>query len=314
MESTLKRMKIDSAQVSQNQSLAKASKPTSISPNATTGKPTNEASPTKKVDKTEKNQQILKRWFSRIGVEEKSGTEDFTEVIKQASRREHLLATNRMTNLQSILSNAISVNIESNDSDALDPDWFFSFAKFAEDIHSPAMQSLWGKIIAVEISKPGSFSLRTLSLLKQLTQRDAKLFSKVASVASRNKRDSTPKLLVGYYQKPGLLSWLSGNNSPHINLGQFGITYPDILSLIDMGLIFASEIETGELSTEHREEWRCGDMRFDLSPKRSGTAMIYYKFTSVGSELYRLATKQRREDYVTQLLTLYAQAFDITRH
>jgi hypothetical protein len=51
-----------------------------------------------------------------------------------------------------------------------------------------------------------------------------------------------------------------------------------------------------------------------LSPKRSGTAMIYYKFTSVGSELYRLATKQRREDYVTQLLTLYAQAFDITRH
>ena len=306
-------MKIDKPPATPNQTLAAADKAKAVTPITAAGKTTEQEKSTKKVEKTEQNQQLLKRWFSRIGVEEKAGIENAVEIVKQASRREHLLAANRMSNLQNVLSHALSVNIEGQEGEGLDPDWFFSFAKFAEDIHSPAMQSLWGKIIAVEISKPGSFSLRTLSLLKQLTQRDAKLFSKVASVASRSKKDSTPKLLVGYYQKPGLLSWLSRSSSPHINLNQFGITYPDMLSLIDMGLIFASEIETGELSTERREEWRCSDMRFELTPKRSGTALIYYKFTSIGSELYRLATKQRREDYVTQLLALYSSAFTITR-
>ena len=268
---------------------------------------------TKSTDKIERSRQLLLRWFTQVGIQESEEGLSELELVKRASRREHILSSNRMRNLQHVLDHALSVNIEVSNKESLDPDWFFSFAKFAEDIHSPAMQSLWGRIIAVEISQPGSFSLRTLSLLKQLTQRDAKVFSKVASIASRKKSDPTPRILVGYYQKPTLLSWLSGPANPHLNLAQFGITYPDLLALIDTGLIFASEIETGELDPERREQWRCQDAKFSLSPKRGSTALIYYKFTSVGSELYRLVSKQPRSDYVEQLLALLNVAFDISR-
>lgn len=303
-------MKIDSSSPNIKNSVQKVDTPTSVS-NASASEQVKRQ--TKSTEKIERSRQLLLRWFTQVGIQESQEGLPDVELVKHAARREHILSTNRMRNLQQVLEHALSVNIEVSNKESLDPDWFFSFAKFAEDIHSPAMQSLWGRIIAVEISQPGSFSLRTLGLLKQLTQRDAKVFSKVASIASRKKSDPTPRILVGYYQKPTLLSWLSGPANPHLNLSQFGITYPDLLALIDMGLIFASEIETGELDPDRREQWRCQDANFSLSPKRGSTALIYYKFTSVGSELYRLVSKQSRHDYVEQLLSLLNVAFDVTR-
>lgn len=264
--------------------------------------------------KVDQNQKILRRLFAQVGISEPSAIGDEVDLLKHTSRREHILAANRLKNLQKVFEHALEVNIESENSEALDPDWFFSFAKFAEDIHSPAMQSLWGKIIAVELAQPGSFSLRTLALLKQLTQRDAKLFSKIASVASRKKQDATPLLLVGYYQKPTFFRLFTGPSNPHLNLSNFGITYPDLLALIDMGLIFASEIETGELDPDRTVQWRCGDVRFDLTPKRGSTALIYYKFTSVGSELFRLVNKKHHADYTEQLCELLSNAFTVVLH
>ncbi|MDM7861427.1 TIGR03899 family protein [Alteromonas sp. ASW11-36] len=281
---------------------------------AVTSPPAEAANTPRKAKKADKNQQVLRRLFAQIGISDSHAIGNDLDLVKHTSRREQILAANRLRNLQKVFDHALEVNIDTEHAEGIDPDWFFSFAKFAEEIHSPAMQSLWGKIIAVELAQPGSFSLRTLALLKQLTQRDAKLFSKVASVASRKQHDATPLLLVGYYQKPSLFGWFTGPSNPHLNLAHFGITYPDLLALIDMGLIFASEIETGELDPDRTVHWRCGDIKFDLTPKRGSTALIYYKFTSVGSELFRLVNKQRRADYTEQLCELLSNAFTVVRH
>lgn len=162
------------------------------------------------------------------------------------------------------------------------------------------------------MSTPGSFSLRTLHLLTNLTQKDAKMFNRAASLASRKKADSTPKILVGFHQRRNFLSWIRNDTHQHINIAKYGITYPDILSLIDMGLIFASEIETGELDPNRREHWRCGDLSFDIAPKKNGTALAYYKFTSVGSELYRLAVKHQNQNYTDGLLSTLSRAFEVS--
>ena len=274
----------------------------------------NQSTKTPESKRSKRTADKLNRWFAQVGILESNVGSNSIDLIKQNSRREQILSLNKMKNLQSILDVAVSVNIEVNQQENIDPDWFFTFARLAEDIHSPAMQSLWGKIVAVEMSQPGSFSLRTLHLLTHLTQRDAKLFNRAASLASRKKADSTPKILIGYHQRPTFFSWLSNDTHHHINIAKFGITYPDILSLIDMGLIFASEIETGELDPNRREQWRCGEVCFDIAPKNNGIALAYYKFTSVGSELYRLASKTPNIGYTENLITTLSKAFEVIQH
>jgi uncharacterized repeat protein (TIGR03899 family) len=174
------------------------------------------------------------------------------------------------------------------------------------------MQELWGKIFAVETAKPGSFSLKTLGLLKQLTQKDAQIFRNAVNLGSKHKDGSSPKLILGYYQKNNIWSFFSSHKNYRLNLAEFGLGYTDILSLIDLGLIHHSEIESGELPIGIPAQWRCAGQVLDLIAKRSGTTLVYYKFTSTGAELCKLVTRKRQDAYVKSLRITLDKAFHIT--
>ena len=87
--------------------------------------------------------------------------------------------------------------------------------------------------------------------------------------------------------------------------------YPDILSLMDLGLIHHSEIESGELAIGISAEWRCAGQILDLTAKRTGTTLVYYKFTTTGAELSKLVTRKRQDTYVKSLRTTLDNAFTI---
>src|SRR5260370_29383469 len=55
----------------------------------------------------------------------------------------------------------------------IEDDWLNLFARFAEDKSSEELQALFGRILAGEIRKPGSFSLRTIQLMATISKRDA---------------------------------------------------------------------------------------------------------------------------------------------
>lgn len=48
------------------------------------------------------------------------------------------------------------------------------------DISNEQMQNLWSKILAGEIKRPNTYSLRTLNTLKNITQQEAKLFEDIS--------------------------------------------------------------------------------------------------------------------------------------
>jgi len=50
-----------------------------------------------------------------------------------------------------------------------------------EDVSEPAIQALWGRILAGEVQQPGSFSLRTLAFLTTLTHEEAKDFERLCA-------------------------------------------------------------------------------------------------------------------------------------
>lgn len=259
---------------------------------------------------TAPHRQKILSWFSRVGISPSMASPDPQREKQALARRKQIIELQKASNLKAVLNIALNVSITESDNDSLDPDWFFAFSSLAEEIYSPAMQELWGKIFAVEISRPGSFSLRSLQLLKSLTHRDAKVFAKAVSMASRRQHDKVPRILVGYHRRKGWLSFLR-RPPEQINLASVGLSYPDLLALQDMKLLYASEIESGEYTQGQQSSWRCGNENLLLESKSSGVALVYYKFTAIGSELYKLVSRQDNQAYTKLLKSVLSEAFVI---
>ena len=68
--------------------------------------------------------------------------------------------------------------------DEPDHDWTARFFNnYIQDISSEEMQLLWGTVLAGEIVRPGSTSIRSLSILRNLDQRTAALFQTLCALS-----------------------------------------------------------------------------------------------------------------------------------
>lgn len=251
----------------------------------------------------------MMQWFSRAGIFTSSKTSLDQEPAKIAARHQFIKAQRKIKNLENILAIALKYSQEQSSTEEIDPDWFFSFVEMAEDINAPAMQELWGKIFSVEFGTPGSFSLRTLDTLKKLTHKDAKIFKHAVGLSSRKKNENSLTILLGYHRQAHFFALLRGAKSAHLNLSKYGLTYTNLLSLMDMGLIFSSELETGELATNNSIDYRCAGETFSLQAKQSGISLNYYKFTATGTELARLVNGKSKSSYFEDLKNLLSQGF-----
>lgn len=85
----------------------------------------------------------------------------------------------RQANLEEIAAKAMRMVPDTVSADSVDRDWFQHFLECAQDTSNEEMRLLWSKVLAGEISKPGSFSRRTVHLAKLLSVEDARAFSKI---------------------------------------------------------------------------------------------------------------------------------------
>ncbi|MGF1773435.1 DUF2806 domain-containing protein [Vibrio wakamikoensis] len=122
---------------------------------------------------------------------------------KQVQSRKQIQAMQEEVNLTKTVLLAEqeieSGNYEAND-EPVDPDWFTRWRDNAEKVSNDYLQSLWAKVLAGEVTTPGSYSLRTLDLLKCLSKREAELISKLGGFIVDNRvvrgltRHSTTKV------------------------------------------------------------------------------------------------------------------------
>ena len=84
----------------------------------------------------------------------------------------------RLTNVRSVLEAAAD---ELGDKEVSDhepnPDWTARFFNEVQDVSSEDMHKIWAKILTGEVESPGRTSLRTLDILRNMTKRDAEMFS-----------------------------------------------------------------------------------------------------------------------------------------
>lgn len=107
------------------------------------------------------------------------------DIAQRSSLRADFQERKRQNNVEIITTVAASelAGEESVPDESPDSDWISRFFRAAEDVSSEQMQDIWGRILAGEIKKPGSYSLKTLDFVKNLTASDAKMLEHVARVA-----------------------------------------------------------------------------------------------------------------------------------
>ncbi|MDX4957827.1 DUF2806 domain-containing protein [Delftia acidovorans] len=112
-----------------------------------------------------------------------------SETIDEATQIYTARALGKDLNLLNVASNAVSELSRVANQTAVTPesestitlDWLNSFASEAEKMSSEYMQKLFGKILAGEICKPRSFSIKTLRTVSEMDQEAAEFFASCCS-------------------------------------------------------------------------------------------------------------------------------------
>lgn len=156
--------------------------------------------------------------------------------------------------------------------DKYDFDWFIRFYEAVGNISNEEMQEIWARILAGEINNPGSFSLRAIDILKNLSRADAELFERVCLYAMRTS---------GHIFVPNYDSYLD----------TFGISYSDVMRLDELGLLNSNGLLVLSIQVQNSESVLLNNdqMAITLRSKGNDASMIEVKqfpLTDVGRELF----------------------------
>ena len=227
-------------------------------------------------------------------------------LAQRAQRRIQMQHERQQQNLERVIALAAEYCPEQVSSQDVDPDWFQQFCDLIINISNVSMQQLWAKILAGEIASPGRFSLKTLHMLQRMSFKEAQALQCAANVTCRIRQDNSARIYFGYTRRPTLWRFLTGRSRAILNIAQYGLTYPMILSLVEIGLIHSTEIESGELSSGQHIQWQFSQLSVKGTVISKNACLQYYKYTPSGAELLPLLSSQANPHYVDALKTLLA--------
>ena len=110
-----------------------------------------------------------------------------------------------------------------------DHDWTARFFNEVQDVSSDDMRAIWAKVLAGEVEKPGSTSARTLTILKNLDRKSARLFNTLCSICVSLRLDAN----VALDARVPSMGGQPGQNS----LQKYGLSYDSLNILNEYGLI-----------------------------------------------------------------------------
>lgn len=193
------------------------------------------------------------------------------------------------------VANAIQVAIEQLESEqesvitekTINADWLNEWGEHAGFVSDNDMQQLWGKILAGEVKEPGSFSLRTMQFLRNLSKEEANLIHKYLNY---NMTNFIVKDIEGYTDKNSL----SLENI--IKLNEIGILAPDLMGSLSMTFNVVQKTDKG-INTKLLHYYSL--LLIIESDKENISFMLpIIKPTQLGLELAKLGNYTGDENYL----------------
>lgn len=106
------------------------------------------------------------------------------DISQEIQERMEFQQQKELSNINNVVGMAAhelgAKEVKNND---VDHDWATRFFSDVKDVSSEQMQQIWAKVLAGEVETPGRTSLRTLSILRDMTQKDAERFYQVTKFA-----------------------------------------------------------------------------------------------------------------------------------
>ena len=240
-----------------------------------------------------------------IPVEKQMPVED------RSIKRERLATLRKQKNIETIMEKTFAFCANNSIDKRTDLDWFNRYITLAEDVSNKTMQDLWAKILAGELSRPGSYSLKALKVFRDMSITDAKLLAKACSLAVKDQSKKNIRIVSGTYQQPGLFNFLNKDRQSYINLSHFGLNYADILSLADNHLLYQQESESSMMASGETLNLNYNGVPLKLTGKKQNTAIQFYKFTPIGTELAHLISDKPNDDFLAMLKQQLSHHFEI---
>ena len=162
----------------------------------------------------------------------------------------------------------------------VDDDWLIRWRDSASKVSSEKLQTLWGRVLAGEVKSPGTFSLRMLEFLKNLSQEEARRIEELAPFVIDNS------------------FVFSGNQDL---LESEGISFGRLVELQDLGII--TQAGAGLRITMRIPESGLGVLSHKrvlvVTPEteKSDLALAACRLTSLGSQVLRLGSFAAHETY-----------------
>ena len=167
-------------------------------------------------------------------------------------------------------------------------DWFIRFFEAAGNISNEEMKTLWASVLAGEVHQGGSFSLRTLDTLYNMTPHEAELFADISRII---------------LDDSFLFSSMEGVGQDINERYHFD---NDALRLLEeCGLINGLKMQSQlELSQGESGGFTCGNNLLLFScASDDGIVVEYtcYNLTMVGRQLYSVVSSCQDETYLREL-------------
>ncbi|WGY47987.1 TIGR03899 family protein [Vibrio sp. ABG19] len=230
--------------------------------------------------------------------------------FERALKRERDRKEQRQKNLEQIVRLA-HVSCRNETAGEPDQDWLYRFFDMAQDIHNSSMQRLWAQVLKREVTNPGFTSMKALQVLQGMTPKEAQILQRAAALACSFGTDSSLKLLFGLKVQHSLFRLGKRESTNTLNIGNHQLPYASLLVLIELGLLHASELESGEIEIDPPLSLSYQGKQLSLNANSRGVRLLYYRFSPTGNELCRLLGNKPNMNYYDQLVALLSQKFTV---
>lgn len=215
---------------------------------------------------------------------------DAVSLVLRSSERELYERLRQQKNLEAIATGAYRFLPLTLPEERVDEDWILEFFDQSKNTSNEYLQSIWSRILAGKIAKPGRYSKRVLSFVRTLSQKEAETFTKFCSLILNEEN-------LGYF---------AFNPTGKEGLDEFGISYVDLIELDAYGLIrFDNNITGFTLNTNECIKFMYfgESFLFRVSSNMKKIRIPLILLTKLGQDLIDIASGEKNSIYLSKVIS-----------